>query len=52
MLYITNLNVLAEDAASLARDYGLEVTDEREKNVNAFMRLCGVSYQLVRVRLC
>ncbi|PIL32855.1 hypothetical protein GSI_04972 [Ganoderma sinense ZZ0214-1] len=37
----------AETAKALLEEYGLEVSESREKNINTFMCHCGVQYQLI-----
>ena len=39
---------IAGTAEALLKEYGLEVSDSREKNINTFMCHCGIQYQLVR----
>ena len=38
---------LAEAAKALLEEYGLEMSESREKNINTFMCHCGIQYQLV-----
>ncbi|KAI1784505.1 hypothetical protein LXA43DRAFT_1042017 [Ganoderma leucocontextum] len=40
-------SISAETAKALLKEYNLEVSDSREKNINTLMCHCGVQYQLV-----